>query len=219
MFIEEGYSNTSASKIARGLNLSPGNLTFYFPSKEDLLAVLVGELCSFQHEIMVREMNEGYTSLLAYCLELTSIAAICEENPVAHDFYFAVYTHANTLEIIRENDYKKTREIFAPYCPDWTESKWREMENIVSGIEYATIMTHEENTPLEVQIESTLDTILMLYNVPAELRREKIKKVLASDYRKVSRSVLEDFKEYVDKTNEYALQLQKKAKPKNRWKN
>ena len=217
MFIEEGYSNTSASKIARGLDLSPGNLTFYFPSKEDLLAVLVEELCLFQHELMMKEMNEGYTSLLAYCLELTSIAAICEEDPVARDFHVAVYTHEKTLEIIRNNDFEKTKSVFAPYCPDWTDEKWREMENIVSGIEYATIMTREENTPLELQIESTLDTILMLYNVPVEVRREKIAKVLASDYRTVSRSVLAEFKNYVEQTNEYALQQQKKAHPKTRW--
>lgn len=217
LFLTIGYSQTSASKIAKELKLSPGNLTFYFPSKEDLLAVLVDELCLFQRELMETEVNEGYSPILAYCLELASIAAICEENPVARDFYVATYTHEKTLEIIRENDFERAKKMFAEYCPDWSESKWREMENIVSGIEYATIMTREENTPLETQIESTLDTILMLYNVPKELRQIKIKKVLSFNYRTISRSVLEKFKAYVNETNESALKMQKKERQ-NRFK-
>lgn len=214
----EGYSKTSASKIAKGLRLSPGNLTFYFPSKEDLLAVLVEELCSFQRELMSREIDEGYSPMLAYCLELASMAAICEESSVARDFYVATYTHEKTLEVIRKNDCERAKEMFAEYCPDWTDAKWREMENIVSGIEYATIMTREENTPLETQIESTLDVILMLYNVPKELRKQKIQKILSHDYRKVSRTMLNELKQYVNQTHEEALKKQKEARPHNRWK-
>ena len=48
LFIEEGYSNTSFSKIAKTLDLSTGNITFYFKSKEYLLAQLVAELVDFQ---------------------------------------------------------------------------------------------------------------------------------------------------------------------------
>ena len=212
LFLTIGYSKTSASKIAKELELSPGNLTFYFPTKEDLLAVLVDELCLFQRELMAKEINEGYSPMLAYCLELASIAAICEENSVARDFYVATYTHEKTLEIIRENDCERAKEMFAEYCPDWNDGQWKEMENIVSGIEYATIMTREENTPLKTQIESTLNTILMLYNVPKELRVTKIEKVLSFDYRTISRSVLEKFKTYVNETNESALKMQKKER-------
>ena len=218
LFLTVGFSKTSASTIAKGLDLSPGNLTFYFPSKEDLLAVLVDELCSFQHKLMAREIDEGYSPMLAYCLELASIAAICEESPVARDFYVATYTHKKTLEIIRQNDEERSKEMFAQFCPDWTDSKWREMENIVSGIEYATIMTSEENTPLEMQIESTLDTILKLYNVPEQIRKEKIQKILSRDYRKVSRIMLDEFKQYVNQIHEEALKKQKESHPHNRWK-
>ena len=49
MFIEEGYDATSLSKIAKILDLSTGNITFYFKSKEHLLAVLVNELFDFQN--------------------------------------------------------------------------------------------------------------------------------------------------------------------------
>jgi len=47
LFIEDGYSHTTAKRIAGELDLSPGNITFYFPAKEHMLAVLVDELFDF----------------------------------------------------------------------------------------------------------------------------------------------------------------------------
>lgn len=205
LFIEEGYSKTPFSKIAKILDLSPGNITFYFPTKDYLLAVLTDELCDFQAMMMEQEVHEGKSSLLAYCLELTSMAAICEENEVARDFYTSIYTSEVTLSLVRKNDTEKTKVIFKDYCPDWTEEQWSATENIVSGIEYATIVTSEQDTPLPLQIEKGLNSILMIYGVPEELRKAKIEKVLAMDYRTLSRHILADFKEYIEKINEKNL--------------
>lgn len=205
LFIEEGYSKTPLSKLAKILDLSPGNITFYFPTKDYLLAVLTDELCDFQAVMMEQEVNEGRSSLLAYCLELTSMAAICEENKVAKDFYTSIYTSEVTLDLVRKNDTEKTKAIFKDYCPDWTEEQWSAAESIVSGIEYATIMTTEQNTPLPLQIENALNAILMIYGVPEELRRAKIEKVLAMDYRALSRHILSDFKKYIEEINEKNL--------------
>lgn len=205
LFIEEGYSKTPLSKLAKILDLSPGNITFYFPTKDYLLAVLTDELCDFQTVMMEREVNEGKSSLLAYCLELTSMAAICEEDEVTKDFYTSIYTSTVTLDLVRKNDTEKTKAIFKDYCPDWTEEQWSAAENIVSGIEYATIMTREEDTPLPLQITTGLNAILMIYGVPEELRKVKIEKVLAMDYRALSRHILADFKDYIENINEKNL--------------
>ncbi|MBR2930586.1 MAG: helix-turn-helix transcriptional regulator [Clostridia bacterium] len=207
LFIEEGYSKTSFSRIAKELGISLGNITFYFPTKEHLLAVLCNELCAFQRELMEREVGEGYSSLLSYCLELTSMTAICEEDEVSRDFFHAIYTSPLSLDIIRDNDTDKTHDVFLEFRPEWTDSKWIEAENLVSGIEYGTIMTREERTPLSLQIEGGLDTILTIYGVPEELRRQKIEKVLAMDYRALGRRILGEFKEYIERTNEEALKM------------
>lgn len=206
LFIEEGYTKTSFSRIAKDLDISLGNITFYFPTKEHLLAVLCNELCAFQRELMERETGEGISTLLSYCLELTSMTAICEENDVARDFFHAIYTSPLSLDIIRDNDTEKTRAVFAAYRPDWSDNKWIEAENLVSGIEYGTIMTRESRTPLHLQIEGGLDTILTLYGVPEDMRRAKIEKVLSMDYRALGRRILGEFREYIEKTNEEALQ-------------
>jgi len=205
LFIDEGFSATSLPKLAGLLDISSGNITFYFKTKHHLLAVLVDELFDFQSLMMEYAADEGTSSLLAYCLELTAIAAICEEDPAAKDFYIAAYTSDITLDLIRENDTQKTKAVFAPWCPGWTDEQWRATENIVSGIEYATIMTREADTPLPVQIERTLQAIMRLYNVPETLRKTKIEKVLAMDYRALGRRILAEFREYIEKVNEENL--------------
>lgn len=214
LFIEEGYSNTSFSKIAKTLDLSTGNITFYFKSKEYLLAQLVAELVDFQKLLIEQAANEGKSSLLAYCLELTSIAAICEEDEPIRDFFAASYISPVTLALIRENDTEKTKEVFGQFCPDWTDEQWAATESIVSGIEYATIMTREEDTPLPMQIERTLNAIMLLYGVPQELRKMKIEKVLAMDYRALGRRIFAEFKEYIEKVN--AQNLKKAIRKKNK---
>ena len=209
MFIEDGYTKSSINRLSKTLQLSPGHITFYFPTKEHLLAVLVDEMLEYQRIMMEQETQEGKSSLLAYCLELTAIAAVCEESEIARDFYASAYASALTLARIRENDAQKTREIFVPFHPDWTEQQWIATENIVSGIEYATIMTYETETPLEVQIEKTLDTILYLFGVPEETRKLKIEKVLSMDYRALGHKLLLGFPEYVKKVNEEGLKKKK----------
>lgn len=205
LFIEEGYSTTSMKKLSKLLDLSPGNITFYFPTKDHLLAELVDELFDFQKLLMEQAAEEGKTSLLAYCLELTAIAAICEESEVARDFYSSAYSSAYTLARIRKNDTQKTKAVFGEFCPAFTEQEWQATENLVSGMEYAAIMTRESEIPLPIQIERTLDAIMTVYQVPQSLRKQKIDKVLGMDYRAMGRRILKEFRDYIEIVNEEKL--------------
>jgi len=204
-FLKNGYAKTSLPKLSAALDMSLGNITHYFPTKEHLFAVLVDELFDFQNITMEQATEEGKSSLLAYCLELTAMAAICEEDEVAKDFYVSAYTMPMTLSLIRENDKERSKQIFAEFCSGWTNEQWEMTECLVSGIEYATIMVTEESVPLPMQIEYSLNTILTAYGVPEELRKQKIAKVLAMDYRALGKRVLEGFREYIERVNEENL--------------
>ena len=76
---------------------------------------------------------------------------------------------------------------------------------MVSGIEYATLFTTPDSAPLEIRVNGALRTILSIYNVPKEIRDEKIKKVLSMNYKKLGLDTLKKFREYVDQTTEQAL--------------
>ena len=206
MFLENGYSTTSIKAIANALDMSTGHLTFYFPTKEHLLAELVDMLCNFQW-IQVRQyVDEGESLLMAICLELTAMAAICEENEVAKDFYLAAYTHPMTLEIIRKNDAQRAKLVFGEYCADWTQTQYTEAEILISGIEYATMMTTRESAPIDVRIAGALNNIMLIYQVPEEIRKKKIRRVLDMKYTAIGRQMLVEFIAYIEETTEQAFE-------------
>ena len=206
MFLEDGYSKTTIRAICSELGISPGHLMFYFPTKEHLLAEVVDILCDFQWELIKRVTNEGASQLMAICFEMTTMASACEESEIARDFYISAYTGALTLEKIRRNDTERAKDIFGEYCKDWSDSQFREAETLISGIEYATFMTTESSSELDVRIRGALNTIMMIYNVPREIREIKIQKALALDYRKMGKQILSEFIKYVNETNETAFE-------------
>lgn len=205
MFLERGYTKTTTAAICNELEMSKGNLTFHYPTKEHLLAVLVDMLCEFQWKLMEHEADEGISSVMAVCLELMSMASACEENEVAKDFFISAYSSPVTLDIIRKNDAERAKKVFADYCENWTDEQFAEAEILVSGIEYATLMTTDDTVPLDVRITGALNQIMMIYNVPEELRKIKIQKVVAMDYRNIGKRILNEFIEYVEKVNEDAF--------------
>lgn len=205
MFLEQGYTATSTKQIADELDIALGNLNYHFPTKEHLLAELVDMLCNFQWKMIEEEANDGLSSIMAICLELTAMATICDTNAAAKDFYLSTYSSPMCLEIIRKNDTARAKEVFAQYCPDWTDEQFAEAEVLVSGIEYATLMTVGDPVSLETRIAGALNGILQIYNLPEETRRVKIRRVLAMDYRAIAERMLAELKQFVIDTNEQAL--------------
>ncbi len=204
-FMNDGYTKTTVNSMCKKLNMSPGNMTFYFPTKEHLLAELVDMLCKYQWKLIEEEAKDGYSSVMAICLELLTIASACEQDEIAKDFFLSTYRSEMCMEIIRENDKQRAKGVFKEYCPDWTDERFEEAETLVSGIEYATLMTTSNSASLENRISGALNTILGIYNVPEDTRKEKIAKVLSMDYTTLGLQVLEKFRTYVDETTEQAL--------------
>ena len=204
-FLEIGYSKTSIHAMSKALDMSTGNMTFYFPTKEHILAELVDMLCQFQWSQMEYEAKEGVSSVMAVCLELLTMAAACEQEAVVKDFFLAAYSSRISLEKIRKNDKNRAKAVFGRYCPGWTDEQFQVAETLVSGIEYATLMTTESSAPLKQRIIGALNTIMMIYQVPEETRKLKIQKVLAMDYQKLGLRVLKEFRSYVEQTTQQAL--------------
>ncbi len=206
LFFENGFSKTTSTEVCKKAEISAGNLTFYFKTKEHILAVLVRMMIDFQWREMESVTDEGKSSLLAYCLELTSMVAVSEEVPQMQDFLVAAYSHPMTLALIRTNDEEKIKRVFAQYTADWDEARFSETEAIISGIECATLMPVEHAASVPYRIERVLHTIMSLFGVPEKTRTATITKVLAMDYRTIGKKVYEDFKRYVTETNEHALE-------------
>jgi AcrR family transcriptional regulator len=206
LFLERGFSDTSVKLISDSLGISTGNLTFHYPTKEHLLAVLVEMLCDFQWRSMETALDEGSSPLMALCLELAAMTAICEENSIARDFYLSAYTHPMTLDIIRINDQKKARRLFADFCGHWQDRNFAEAETLVSGIEYATLMSTASSPDLSTRLTGASMTILKIYGVPDVPCEDCIQKVLQMDYGTIGRRVLQEFTDYVRNVSEVQLE-------------
>ncbi len=201
-FLEKGYSETSPKMICDELGISTGNLTYYFPTKEHLLAELVRLLCNYQHDVIVNETDDGTSEILAICLEFATMAAASERDPIIKDFFIASYSNPMCLDIIRKNDTERAKKVFAKYRPDWSDTQFIEAEILVSGIEYATLMTTDDSIDIEARVTGALNNILRIYGVPEDLRKAKINKVCERDYKDISKAVLVGFRKYVKKANE-----------------
>ncbi|MBE6633943.1 MAG: TetR/AcrR family transcriptional regulator [Ruminococcaceae bacterium] len=212
LFFEKGFSKATSSELCSKVGMGTGNLTFYFPTKEHILAVLVQMMIDYQWKEMESAADEGKSSLLAYCLELSTLVAIADEFPEMNDFFAAAYSHPMTLDLIRANDVEKVKQVFSEYTQGWDNEKYTENEAITSGIEYATIMKTDHSASVEHRIEGALNAIMLLFGVPEETRKIKVAKVLAMDYRAIGRKVYENFKRYVTETNEHNLEKMQNAK-------
>jgi len=204
-FLNEGYTKTTVNAMCKKLNMSPGNMTFHFPTKEHMLAELVNMLCRYQWKMMEEEARDGYSSIMAICLELLTIASACEQDAVAKDFFLSTYRSEMCMEHIRKNDTERAKKVFKEYCSDWSDAYFTEAETLVSGIEYAVFFTTSDSAPLDVRVAGALRTILSIYNVPKEIRDQKIRKVLSMNYQKLGLDTLTKFRTYVDQTTEQAL--------------
>lgn len=204
-FLENGYSNTSIKAISDELAMSTGNLTFHFQTKEHLLAVLVEMLRGFQWKLIEQEANEGVSSLLAICIELMTVASACEKSEIAKDFFLSTYSSPVCLDYIRKSAVERAKIIFGEYCESWSDEQYAEAEILVSGINYATLMTTDNTVSLETRIKGALNIIMMIYNVPEHIREQKIEKVLSIDCIKLGERVFKEFIKYVDDSAEQAL--------------
>ncbi len=212
MILKKGYSETSIKMIAKELGISTGNLTYYYPTKEHLLEALVDGLCKFQRKFIDTESSEGTSTVIAICLELMIMVYACEADPLAKDFLLSSYQSPLALKIIRQNDTKRSKQVFAEYCKGWTDQQFEEAEILVSGIEYATLMNLGESVSSETRITGALDKILIIYGVPPEIRQQSIEKALSHNYKSMGERVFKEFIGFVDKANEEGFEKMRSTK-------
>ncbi|MBP3593657.1 MAG: TetR/AcrR family transcriptional regulator [Lachnospiraceae bacterium] len=199
LFLEKGYTNAYVTTIANTLQISTGNLTFWFPTKEHILAEMMKELCAFQAQADAKKADKKYSLLIEYLFELAMFASVCEENPNIKDLLIASYTQPLPLAVIRANDTERSKRTFAEFCKEWSETEYIQAENVASGIECAMFMTENaQKLTLEQRVTSSLDAIMKVYEVPKDIRQSVLKEVMAMDYRSSGNHVFEEFYSFVE---------------------
>ena len=74
------------------------------------------------------------------------------------------------------------------------------------GLQYATVVSTDVQVSVSAKVEAALDQILSIYNVDAPTRKREIEKVMAIEKPSIGKLVLTGFMEYVDSTNQKAME-------------
>ncbi len=204
-YFEKGYSATSPKMIASALDISPGNLTYHFPTKEHLLSVVVQMLCEFQWKLLGIEAEKGIDSVGSVCLEMMTVAAACQEDEIARDFFTAAFQSKMCRDYLRNDHINRAKRIFADHCSDWADEDFVQAELLIMGIQYITITADDSILPLKTRIRGALEYILNIYGIDNRTRQKEIDKVLQMDCRQLGRNVLTEFIKYINETNEQAF--------------
>lgn len=205
-FLSVGYSTTSPKIIANELEISTGNITYYFPTKEHLLLEIVEMLCDFQWELIKKQTENDAEGVSSICLEMMTVISSCAEDEIARDFFTAVFQSEMCRNYLRKNHEKRAKKIFVNECAGWTDEQFTEAELLVMGLQYTSVVATDAKVSAERKALRALDQILNIYNVDEEIRHSEIKKVVSSKYREIGKPILRQFIKYIEDTNMQTLE-------------
>ena len=203
LFLKNGYSQTTIRAISQDCGLRQGTIAYHFHTKEDMLYYLIQALTEFHGGIIDNSFDNTQDILYSYATEIAIQIALCETNRKAWDLYYSAYSQFRTFELIKSWAAKEHYKLFSKRLPDWKESDFVEKEHITSGIELAVFYAPcDRFFTLEKKISLALDSMMLMYNIPENERKETIDKILKLDCVEIGREMFEKFIEKLDKSDE-----------------
>ncbi len=194
LFLQNGYSQTTIKMISADCGLRQGTIAYHYHTKEDMLKHLVEELMDYHSDIIEDTHEETKDELFSYAMEIAVQIALCENDRKAWDIYYSAYSHPQTFGFIKDWAAKKNYMLLKDRLPHWTESDFRHVENIASGIELAALMSPcNRYYSLEDKIVLTVDTMIKIYDVPKEERERVVEKIKKLDCEKIGNELFEKF--------------------------
>jgi len=199
LFLENGYSKTTLKMISEDCGLRQGTIAYHFHTKEDMLYYLLQALTEFHGGIIDNACEETKDILISYATEITIQLALCETDRKAWDLYYSAYSQFRTFEFIKNWAAQEHYRLFSQRLPEWTETDFKLKEHIASGIELAAFFAPcDRFFTLENKISLVLDSMMLLYNISEEERKQTIEKILEHDYVKTGREMFSKFVKKLD---------------------
>jgi len=179
LYLEYGFSATTNQMIVKRANCSPGELTHFFGTKENILCEVVRMVLPTHQETLEGSGDQNIPSEIRYTLEIAVELSMCEQNEVIRDLYINAYTLPKTINLIRDNFYQKSYKLFKDYLPSWTETDFYETEVLSMGIVYSALMDRcSVRYNIKQKIARVIDALLKIYEFSKE-RREETKKAIS----------------------------------------
>ncbi len=194
LFLANGYSNTTLKMISADCGLRQGTIAYHYHTKEDMLFHLIQELMEYHSDVIEGTAEETEDKMFSYAMEIAVQIALCETNKKAWDIYYSAYSHPNTFEHIKNWGAKKNYMLFKERLPHWSESDFRNIENITSGMELSALTAPcDRYYTLKDKIRITIDSMLKIYEIPKEEREKVLEKIENFDCEKIGNELFEKF--------------------------
>lgn len=190
-FLVNGFHHTSAKMICEEVGISPGNLTFWFPTKADILLEFTKKIMSYHTKFIEYNKNKGTEDIFTYCLEIVVQIVLCEERENIRDIYYSMYSEPLTMTYLKDWTAEKNFDILGSYLTDWDLKHFRRVANVTCCIERSALAEPcTEDYTLEDKIRLTLTCLLKIYDFEKKERERVIKEILATDYHIIKADML-----------------------------
>lgn len=197
-FLVNGFRHTSTKMICEDVGISPGNLTFWFPTKVDILLEFTKKIMNYHTKFIEYNKSKDEENLFIYCLEIVVQIALCEERENIRDIYYSMYSEPLTMAYLKDWTAEKNLNILGSYLPDWDLKRFRRVANVTCCIERSALAEPcTEDYTLEDKIGLTLICLLKIYDFSKEERERVIEQILATDYHKIKTEMLKQLDEFI----------------------
>ncbi len=198
-FLVHGFHKTSAKMICEEVGISPGNLTFWYPTKADMLLEFSRNIMNYHTKFIEYNKSKKAEPLFTYCLEIVVQIVLCEERENIRDVYYSMYSEPLTLAYLKDWTAEKNLGVLGSYLPDWDLKRFRRAANVTCCIERSALAEPcTEDYTLEDKIWLTLTCLLKIYDFEKEQRDKVITEILATDYRKIKDGMLKELDEFLN---------------------
>ncbi len=192
-FLEKGYTDSTLKNIAAKADVNIGSLINLFPTKEDILCVILSFVIERQFETTARIVN-GITDdkLLFYATETVLQLYIVEMNESLRDVYGAAYSLPKSSSMIQHNITGKLENIFKEHLPELETKDFYKLEIATGGIMrgFMTIPCDMWFT-MDQKVDSFLETTFLIYRVPKEKIDEAKAFVKRFDFEAIAKETID----------------------------
>lgn len=191
LFLEEGYKNTTVSRIIEEAGVARGSYLNLFPTKDKILLELTQTMFGGQFDVARSIANRNLPPIFAYAVETAIQLTLTELNENLREIYIEAYTIPDTAEYIYLHTTAELRQIFGTNFPDYSDSDFYEMEIGTAGLMRNYMARKcDIHFPLERKLSRFLTAAMRVYLVPEEDQEKVLAFIGSIDIQAISAKVM-----------------------------
>ena len=192
LFLEQGYKETSITKITEGAGVTRGSFQNLFHTKDAVLMELVETMFGGQFGAARRITGRQLPPVYAYAVETAIQLTLTELNEHLREIYLEAYTMPDTAEYIHLHTTAELKQIFGGNFPGYSDSDFYEMEIGTAGLMRGYLARKcDIHFPLDRKLHRFLTAAMRIYRVPEEEQRQVLAFIRSLDIRAIAAEVME----------------------------